>query len=1273
MADVVARQLPYDAGSPPAGQTELTVPAGSSVELKFTFTGNTKARIEQVASDQTKSELGQVDLDGDGAGTFTVAAADASFTVTGGSVDGGGALAFDDGNLGTVTLHLAPAPTTTAPAATTTAPAPTTTAPGPTTTAPAATTTAPGNTTTAPGSTTTAPGNTTTAPATTTTADSSPAVESVKVEIDPDDGIDHHQNSVQVSTSAKLKLVWSTRNATKTRIDPLGEQGASDSAVIPTSDATYSVVALNDAGAESPPFTMEVHTHEPGKVVSPHVDVKSGIAKIISFQALQNDAPVDSVLCDSTVKLVASVSGGCESATINGEECPLQDAGDTQTATLELKPDGKSPNLTCTLIVSKGGAEADKSTLTLIVSAPPGSTTTAPGSTTTAPGSTTTAPSSTTTAAAVSGPGSTTTVPVPAVLEFAANISNNADGSAGQDFTSIEGGYKDPANAAEYKNPGQHFSMNMKVITLTWKVTGFENAKVQLYTSWGKPGFAPAGEKSLTDYLTQQTKDGSGSVSFNWTEKGGNRPLAYLCADLRLVDPNDPKKILASRTIIAYTDSPVGGVNIAAKPDPAGASIHWAVSGIGSAPVYLSATDGSGAAIGSLLNPRKRGDTAKSGDVLVAFDPGAHAGQTITFTAAFLGQPGDTGGKSNPAPFDVGGEGLIVASQTTVLAIAAASTGGGSTAKTGGGGGDDQLPPVEFDKIAEEKKTWATVVKGPSHEWKLWETDKPLDLGKMFTATIVLNASVESAIVSREKGKETEGKAKSESTVSAKKIGEKFSLGAFETGNPVIDNLEFSFSPFEFEKKSKELEVAVIKGSAEFKVIGFKLWGNDVTVKMSIDLAAVSATIEGKSVKAGVGVWTVKAELAAAHHIGLTEFEANPTPADLDKVKEGTGWFVSITGKIELKATLTPTVALWRKLAEAVDALLASEAVAVALLPVGAVLMEVFFLWKLYSLWKEMQILNHCVSIVNLNTGWVATGFAKKLKEFSEATDTVPAVSDLDGIAGWAGDEEKFASKGAELSAAYLKKAREAHRASAAFQGWKSKNPDKSEDEIGKQVDADLKKMLAANLKKLQDEAYHSAWPLLRDDLYLNFERGAVSVADGGTLGDNMFMILYPGYSYCYNPGSEDVFNKGISQAFKWRGFREMSGNKATFPPRVTDREAKALLDAIEAWVKSGKAKGDPMPRTPPDSSTPAAIAAEEERKKKAKEARQPALDQYQRIRDWLATKNTGFGPVTKAKAYFSAHPGEKQLVEDKSFGNSLESIDNEEAQRLDQLAHPLG
>ena len=233
--------------------------------------------------------------------------------------------------------------TTTAPpvATTTSAPAGTTTtaaAAGTTTTAaPAGTTT----TAAAAGTTTTAaPASTTTAGVaqTTTASGSTPSIDDVTVAIDPDVGGPTHPHSIQVSSDSSIQLTWSTSNATGIRIDGLGDFAASGSTSIPTSDASYSIVALGDGGAESDPWPLEVHTHAPGEAVSQHAEVHSGVTTTTTAPGTTTTAPAATTTAPGT----------------------------TTTA----------PGTTTTA---------------------PAATTTAPGTTTTAPAATTTAPGTTTT------------------------------------------------------------------------------------------------------------------------------------------------------------------------------------------------------------------------------------------------------------------------------------------------------------------------------------------------------------------------------------------------------------------------------------------------------------------------------------------------------------------------------------------------------------------------------------------------------------------------------------------------------------------------------------------------------------------------------------------------------------------------------------------------------------------------------------------------------------------------------------------------------------
>jgi hypothetical protein len=204
------------------------------------------------------------------------------------------------------------------------------------------TTAAPAETTTEappPETTTTAAAETTTeTPATTTSAaaGAEPSIDEVTYAIDPDDGAAHNAHSVQISTDAKLTITWSTQNATAVRIDPLaGPFDASGSTELESKDANYSIVALGDGGAESQPYALEVHTHDPSEVVSSHTDATSG------------------------------------------------DGHKIGTVTVTIPGDGDA-SVTYTCEATQAGAMADTATLTLAITAP-ATTTTAPATTTTIP------------------------------------------------------------------------------------------------------------------------------------------------------------------------------------------------------------------------------------------------------------------------------------------------------------------------------------------------------------------------------------------------------------------------------------------------------------------------------------------------------------------------------------------------------------------------------------------------------------------------------------------------------------------------------------------------------------------------------------------------------------------------------------------------------------------------------------------------------------------------------------------------------------------------
>lgn len=277
------------------------------------------------------------------------------------------------------------------PAATTTSnqssapPASATTA-APASTPGATTTLAPASST--PGATTTAaPGASAGAPS----FDSPPTLQ-----IDPDDGTTQNPPSYQVATNATLTLSWSASGASGVSIDPLGDFPASGSTVLPGQDAVYTMVPKASDGTAGQSFTVTIGTHNPGDVVSGHSAVGSGVAQVISFNAVdaQGNA-ITSASSGQTITLVLVVSDGADAAQIDGQSAALTEQSDgTKQATLPITISGPlTGDFTCAAL--QGGATADTGMVHVDLSigaAPGASTTLAPaGNTTAAPGATTTA------------------------------------------------------------------------------------------------------------------------------------------------------------------------------------------------------------------------------------------------------------------------------------------------------------------------------------------------------------------------------------------------------------------------------------------------------------------------------------------------------------------------------------------------------------------------------------------------------------------------------------------------------------------------------------------------------------------------------------------------------------------------------------------------------------------------------------------------------------------------------------------------------------------
>jgi hypothetical protein len=421
---------------------------------------------------------------------------------------------------------------------------------------------------------TAAPETTTTgAPASTTTAAAgSPAFSSVTVEVDPDDGADHHSNSVQVSTAATLKLVWETTNATKTNIDPLGDMDASGSVDIKSEDATFTLIAFDDSGAQSPPYFLEIHTNSPEEVVSQHVDVLSGVST-------------------------------------------------TTTAT---------PPTTTT-------------------EAPPTTTTAAPGTTTKAPGSTTTAPARAISALKVTYAGK--------------------DGEV--ELTSRPGSFNDASNDQEKKHTQQHFPAGGGQLTFSWTAAGFENAVIDVHID--QLSALPKGEtKSSKDFFTGLTKDGSGTVDYDFQLPSGR---VTLWIDVSIFDPKDLTKPVDTRCVIAFTDSGLPAIDkISIEAGTAGQLFcNWSVLRAPASNVWLSIADESGKPIGDPVQLRDvKANAATSGRTLLP-DTSKFAGQKLSFTAAIF-MVADGSGKANAAPFDIASEGLVIGTPTTVTFATAPPT-----------------------------------------------------------------------------------------------------------------------------------------------------------------------------------------------------------------------------------------------------------------------------------------------------------------------------------------------------------------------------------------------------------------------------------------------------------------------------------------------------------------------------------------------------------------------------------------------------------------------
>jgi hypothetical protein len=100
----------------------------------------------------------------------------------------------------------------------------------------------------------------------------------VTVAIDPDEGVEQHPHSIQAASDAALTLKWSTSGATAVHIEGLGDFGPSGEQTLPTQEASYVLTAQAEDGSASDPWPLEVFLHEPGELVSAHVDLDSDAA-----------------------------------------------------------------------------------------------------------------------------------------------------------------------------------------------------------------------------------------------------------------------------------------------------------------------------------------------------------------------------------------------------------------------------------------------------------------------------------------------------------------------------------------------------------------------------------------------------------------------------------------------------------------------------------------------------------------------------------------------------------------------------------------------------------------------------------------------------------------------------------------------------------------------------------------------------------------------------------------------------------------------------------
>src|SRR5438552_7194907 len=94
-----------------------------------------------------------------------------------------------------------------------------------------------------------------------------PGLTDVTVNVDPDDGADHHPHSIQVASDATITLTWTgNENTTGEEIDGLGSFSASGSAPLQTQDASYSLLPAGEGGVSGRAWPLDVHVYYPGDV-----------------------------------------------------------------------------------------------------------------------------------------------------------------------------------------------------------------------------------------------------------------------------------------------------------------------------------------------------------------------------------------------------------------------------------------------------------------------------------------------------------------------------------------------------------------------------------------------------------------------------------------------------------------------------------------------------------------------------------------------------------------------------------------------------------------------------------------------------------------------------------------------------------------------------------------------------------------------------------------------------------------------------------------------